>query len=195
MTDTEVNKTGNTPVACENDVKTVRKGKNKHVFMINSNNMLAKGHEASHKHVKHTVSSRVIMPDSMTKKTLTETEKGVINECQGQNSLQNSAMDKYALERQNSNKSTRIQEAKAAPGNEQCIEQNRPLFGFIPIYGLKSWVYDKSNNSICTDIIELHKKLRSDGRSNYLGLQIPLKSKLNYDTWAAYLNTYGSFLS
>ena len=99
-------------------------------------------------------------------------------------------MDKYALEIQNSSKNQRIQEAKAAMENKQCMEQNRPLFGFIPIYGLKSRVYDNGNNSVCTDIIELHKKLRTDGRPNYLGLQTPIISKLNYGKWAAYLHNY-----
>ena len=98
--------------------------------------------------------------------------------------------DKYALVLQNLNKTKRIQEAKAAPGNEECMQQNRPLFGFIPIYGLKSRVYDSYNNSQYSNIIELHKKLRSDTRPNYMGLQIPVASKLNHKKWAVYLEKY-----
>ena len=48
-----------------------------------------------------------------------------------------------------------------------CIDHNRPLFGFIPIYGLKSRVYDIKNNAECTDLLLLHKKLRADGRHTY----------------------------
>ena len=67
---------------------------------------------------------------------------------------------------------------------------NRPLFGFIPIYGLKCRVYHTNSNSVCKDIVELHKKLRQDGKCNYTGLQIPVMSKLKYNTWAQYLMTY-----
>ena len=98
--------------------------------------------------------------------------------------------DKYELEIQNNLKKSKIQVARRATENELCIQQNRPLFGFIPIYGLKSRVYDTGNNSVCTDILELHKKLRQDGRHNYAGLQIPLVSNLNYDKWARYLTSY-----
>ena len=80
--------------------------------------------------------------------------------------------------------------AKGAPENKTCIQQNRPLFGFIPIYGLKSHVYDMKGNSVCKDILELHRKLREDGRHNYIGLQVPLTSKLKYEKWAQYLTTY-----
>ena len=58
----------------------------------------------------------------------------------------NVCTDNYSLELQNSDKSKRIQEAKTAPGNEECMQQNGPLFGFIPIYGLKSRVYDSNKN-------------------------------------------------
>ena len=64
------------------------------------------------------------------------------------------------------------------------------LFGFIPIYGLKSQVYDSGGNSVCRDILEFHKKLRKDGRHNYIGLQVPLMLNLKYDKWAQYLTTY-----
>ena len=189
-TETEGKQTCNTSVACGNGFKPIEKGKNEHVLDLNSHNAFARGHGVSHKRPHHTVSSCVILPHSVTNKSSTETKKGVTNVCNGTSSLQNSNMDKYGLEIQNSTKSIRIQEAKTAPGNKQCIEQNKPLFGFIPIYGLKSRVYDRSNNLVCTDIIELHRQLKADGRPNFLGLQIPVMSKLNYNNWAAYLDTY-----
>ena len=98
--------------------------------------------------------------------------------------------DKYELEIQTNLKKSKIQVARRAPENELCIQQNRPLFGFIPIYGLKSQVYDTGDNSVCKNILELHKKLRQDGRHNYAGLQIPLMSNLNHEKWAQYLTTY-----
>ena len=99
--------------------------------------------------------------------------------------------DKYALEIHVScKKNDRIQLARAAPDNSKCITQNRPLFGFIPIYGLKSRVYDHKDNPECTDIIAVHKQLRADGRHNFAGLQIPISSKLNHGKWAQYLVDY-----
>ena len=68
--------------------------------------------------------------------------------------------------------------------------QNRPLFGFIPTYGLKSRVYDCKNNSKCTDLLWLHKKLRTDGKHNFAGLQIPICSMLDYEKWSNYLGDY-----
>ena len=38
--------------------------------------------------------------------------------------------------------------------------------------------------------MELHKRLRQDGRHNYAGLQVPLMLNLNYDKPAQYLTTY-----
>ena len=71
-------------------------------------------------------------------------------------------------------KSDKIILAKSFTGNTMCIDQNRPLFGFIPIYGLKSRVYDVKNNPECTDLLLLHKRLRVDGLHNYADLQIPI---------------------
>ena len=97
--------------------------------------------------------------------------------------------DKYALEIHVSfKKNDRIQLARSAPDNTKCITHNRPLF--IPIYGLKSRVYVYKDNSECTDLLHLHKKLRADGRHNFAGLQIPISSKLNYEKWAQYLVDY-----
>ena len=65
-----------------------------------------------------------------------------------------------------------------------------PLFGFIPIYGIKSQAIDKCDNAECNDILQLHRMLRKDGRHNYMGLQIPVLSKLNPEVWAKYLHQY-----
>ena len=70
------------------------------------------------------------------------------------------------------------------------MQQNTPAFGFIPIYGLGSRVIDRKQGSLCNDILQLHRILRSDGRYNFRGLQIPVASKLNYDVWSKYLTEY-----
>ena len=38
--------------------------------------------------------------------------------------------------------------------------------------------------------MQLHKKLREDGRHNFRGLQVPVPSKLNPEVWAQYLQKY-----
>ena len=98
--------------------------------------------------------------------------------------------DKYALELQTSMKKGKLKVARQAPDNTLCIAQNVPLFGFIPIYGIKSHVVDKCHNIECNDILQLHKMLREDGRHNYEDLQIPVPSKLNYKVWEGYLREY-----
>ena len=100
------------------------------------------------------------------------------------------AGDKYCLELQTKMKGEKIRLARSAVENKKFLTQNTPLFGFIPIYGLKGRVYDRHENNICHNIIELHQKLRNDGRHNYLGLQIPVPSKLNAEKWTDYLTGY-----
>ena len=90
-------------------------------------------------------------------------------------------LDKYCLELQTTLKGEKLRMAKNSSANEKCIYQNTPLFGFIPIYGLQSRIYDRNDNNICQNIMDLHKELRKDGRYNFVGLQVPVKSKLNVD--------------
>ena len=99
-------------------------------------------------------------------------------------------VDKYALELQTTMKKEKLRMAKRAPDNTLCITQSVPLFGFIPIYGLKSQVVDKCVNVECNDILQLHRMLREDGKHNYRGLQIPVPSKLKPEAWAKYLDQY-----
>ena len=87
-------------------------------------------------------------------------------------------------------KSYRIQEARGAKGNKKLLAQNKPLFGFIPIYGLQSRAHDTNSNDVSSDILQLHSKLRKDGRYNYRGLQEPIHSKLNFGKWEDYLGNY-----
>ena len=100
------------------------------------------------------------------------------------------ATDKYCLEIQSTVKWEKICITKTNYANAKCIRQNTPLFGFIPIYGLQSPVCDRKENNICHNIMDLHSKLRKDGRHNYIGLQVPVKSKLNAEKWASYLADY-----
>ena len=109
------------------------------------------------------------------------------NACDTHSNVHN---DKYAIELNTSLKDIKMKIAKESEGNELCMQHNAPAFGFIPIYGLGSRVIDRKQGSVCSDILQLHKILRSDGRHNYEGLQIPVASKLHYDTWSEYLTHY-----
>ena len=100
------------------------------------------------------------------------------------------AIDKYCLEIQSTIKWEKMSIAKTNYANAKCIRHNTPLLGFIPIYGLQSPVCDRKENNICQNIMDLHSRLRKDSRHNYVGLQVPVKSKLNADTWASYLADY-----
>ena len=73
---------------------------------------------------------------------------------------------------------------------KKLVAQTEPLFGFFPIYGLKSRIHDTSKNDVCNNILQLHNELRKDGRYNYRGLQIPIHSKLNFQKWGDYLKQY-----
>ena len=105
-------------------------------------------------------------------------------------SVGDSLGDKYGLQLHTTLKGDKIRLAKNAIQNEKFMTQNNPMFGFIPIYGLKGRVYDRHENNICQNIMELHQRLRNDGRHNYVGLQIPVSSKLNPGKWANYLHNY-----
>ena len=98
--------------------------------------------------------------------------------------------DKYSLEMNTTCKSDHLRLARGAIGNKIDMAQNKQLFGFIPIYGFQSRIYDTNTNSVCADILLLHKLLRPDGRHNYEGLQIPVHSQLNFEKWKFHIQDY-----
>ena len=91
---------------------------------------------------------------------------------------------KYLLEMRSTLKSYRIREARRAKENKILLAQNKLLFGFIPIYGLQSRIHGTSSNDVCTDILQLHIKLREDDRYNF-------HYKLNFEKWEVYLKIFG----
>ena len=98
--------------------------------------------------------------------------------------------DKYALEINTALKGAKIPVAKESTANEKFLDQNQTLFGFIPIYGLQSRIYDSNSNTVCKDILSLHERLKKPDEPNYRGLQVPVHSKLNYEKWSKYLTEY-----
>ena len=98
--------------------------------------------------------------------------------------------DKYALEINTALKGEKIHLAKESTSNTEFLNQNQPLFGFIPIYGLNSRIYDSNSNTVCKDILALHERLKATDKSNYEGLQVPVHSKFIYKKWSQYLEDY-----
>ena len=115
------------PVATEKSITMVVKVKNKNLLDFNCNNVLDRGHVKSCKQMEHTVENCTVLSDS-DHDEMSNTKKVVISDLETDNNLtKNVYADKYALELQNLDKSKRIQEAKTAPGNEKCMQQNRPI--------------------------------------------------------------------
>ena len=83
--------------------------------------------------------------------------------------------DKYSLQM----KDDRLQLARGAIENKNFMAQNKQSLGFIPIYGLYSRI-GTNTNSVCTDILALHRLVHQYGRHNYKGLQVPVHSQLDF---------------
>ena len=66
------------------------------------------------------------------------------------------------------------------PQLQPAFRQNKGKFGFLPLSSIPTPVKDVSENKD-VHIIDAHKLLAKDGRPNYRGLQIPVKSSLNYE--------------
>ena len=67
--------------------------------------------------------------------------------------------------------------------------QNKDFFGFIPLSALPEPIQHKSTPTMLNHL-EMHKKLKEDGRPNYCGLQLPVPSKLNAEKFFHYLKDY-----
>ena len=171
--------------------RTVNKGKNV-VHLFTGGAMPELLHESESKHMnvdnlnRHKPSSTVDQTLACTGFTKCPRE-GTVGD--NFNSDEPSG-DKYSLEINTTCKSDRLRLARGAIGNKYFLEQNNQFFGFIPIYGLRSRTEDENSNSVCTDILALHRLIRQDGRHNYEGLQVPVHSQLNFVKWKSYLQDY-----
>ena len=79
---------------------------------------------------------------------------------------------------------------KESTAKKKFLNHDQPLFGFIPIYGFKSRIYDSNSNTVCKDILSLQERLKTTDEPNYRGLQISVHSKLNFEKWSHYLAEY-----
>ena len=86
-------------------------------------------------------------------------------------------------------KREKVEKAKRLPANRHIFEQNKGKFGFLPVSNFPTPLLDNSDNEE-VDLITAHNRLIRDGRPNYKGLQIPIKSGLKPDKFAFYLKNY-----
>ena len=83
----------------------------------------------------------------------------------------------------------KFRKAQNCKANAKFFKQNKGNFGYIPLSPLPTKITDKCNVQNI-DVLEAHLLLKNDGRPNYAGLQIPVKSKINHEKLAEYLKDY-----
>ena len=87
------------------------------------------------------------------------------------------------------NKVEKLKKAKELPSNSLFFRQNKGNFGFIPCSKLPTKIVDKSSEHNF-DFATLHKKVLESGKPNYLGVQLPVPSKLNAKKFFEYSTDY-----
>ena len=89
--------------------------------------------------------------------------------------------DKYALEINTVLKGEKIHLAKESTANKEFLNQNQPLFGFIPIYV-------GNTVTLCAKIF-CHCMRGAKPQIDPI-IKVPVYSKLNYEKWSQYLEDY-----
>ena len=120
------------------------------------------------------------------------TPKTVHNSIKKQeNSVQNDS--KYALGLLSlAKKCQNVRKVKEGPFNKLVLEQNRDFFGFLPLSKMPEKIKDSSvPHSL--EYLEIHRRIRADGRPHFCGLQLPVPSKLNSEKIFHYLSDYGDW--
>ena len=85
---------------------------------------------------------------------------------------------------------TFVQQARSCSEFVACKQQIDNAFGVIPLSPLMLYQGPKTNSTAAYDILALHKIVKSSNCPNYMGIQIPVSSKLNIKNWKYYLADY-----
>ena len=64
------------------------------------------------------------------------------------------------------------------------------VFGVIPLSPLMLYQGPKSNKTATSDSLSLHRAVRDSNCPNYMGIRIPVSSKLKIKNWKYYLADY-----
>ena len=83
-----------------------------------------------------------------------------------------------------------IQQARSCSEFVACKRQMDNVFGVIPLSPLMLFQDPKTNNAAISDILALHRTVRDSNCSNYMGIRIPVSSKLNIKNWRYHLADY-----
>ena len=83
-----------------------------------------------------------------------------------------------------------IQQARSCSQFVACKQQMENAFGVIPLSPLMLYQGPKTNNTVVSDILALHKIVKNSNCPNYMGIRIPVSSKLNIKNWRYYLADY-----
>ena len=71
-----------------------------------------------------------------------------------------------------------IQQARSSSEYMACKQQMGNVFGVIPLSPLKLYQGPKTNNASTSDILTLHRAVKSSNCPNYMAILIPVASKL-----------------
>ena len=80
--------------------------------------------------------------------------------------------------------------ANESVAHKKCCEQIGSKFGCIPLSEIASFNGTPMYWKEVPNIIQAHKLIRNSGLPNFLGLRIPVATRLKVDTWRYYLSDY-----
>ena len=86
-------------------------------------------------------------------------------------------------------KGQKLRAATEAHFNKKFVAQNKGFFGFVPLSKLPDKIPDLSKRTDL-DYLNIHARVKRDGRKNCMGLQIPIKSQINFEKCQYYLRDY-----
>ena len=83
-----------------------------------------------------------------------------------------------------------VQQARSCTEFVACKQQMDNAFGVIPWSPLMLYQGPKTNSAATSDIVALHRTVKQSNCPNYMGIGIPVSSKLNIKNWKYYLADY-----
>ena len=83
-----------------------------------------------------------------------------------------------------------VQQARSCSEYMACKQQMDSAFGIISLSPLMLYQGPKTNNAATSDILSLHRAVKDSNCPNYMGIRIPVSSKLKIKNWKYYLADY-----
>ena len=76
-----------------------------------------------------------------------------------------------------------VQQARSCLECIACKQRMNNAFGVIPLSPLMLYQGPKTNNTATSDILSLHRAVKDSNFPNYMGIRIPVSSKLKIKNW------------